>query len=519
MGKITSSFRKAFYDEIVDNITSNTSHYYAFAAGVEPWPGDVPLVANTDYEVYFENDWQMAFGKRLLANNFAPIIKKYIWTANTVYDRYDNTLDMSNSMFYVIAPPSAIGGSYHIYKCIDNANGTPSIKNPSTIGTPTQTTTFETSEDGYKWRYLTSVSTEDFDRFSTTYYAPVYPNTTIQASSLTYSGIETVVVSNAGVGYETYHSGVLQGVANSTALIIESTNTSINPGHYVDNSIYLYSSTNNAYQIFNIIEYNVTGPVKTVIIDSPANTAALTPGASLYKITPKVVFTSDSASGNNPTAYTVVNSVTNSISSVIVLDKGSSITWANAIVISNSTYGTGATVYPIVPPPGGHGKDPATELGMQGISMSFTFANTESNTISSNVVYNKIGLIKNPYSLVANNQSKGSRYSSNTFSQIEIATCTPSYAFSNAEVIIGANSHARATVVWSNGSTVHFVGDKYFIDGESVYNGNNQLVTSIAIQDRGDIFVEDLYPLYVQNINNVERSNTQSETFRLVIKI
>lgn len=518
MGKLTPSFKKTFFDEIVDNITSNTSHYYAFSAGAEPWPGDTPSVANNEYEEYFINNWQMLFGKKLTSNNFATIVKKYVWTSNTVYDRYDNTIDLSNTMFYVIAPPLAIGGAYHVYKCIDNANGAFSIKNPASIGTPTQSTTFQTTEDGYKWRYLTSVSTEDFDRFSTTYYCPIYPNTTIQASSLIYSGIETVVVSNGGSGYETYHNGTIQGITNTTALVIES-GASVNPGNYVNNSIYVYSSSNNSYQIFGITDYIVNGPVKTVILDSPANTVAISAGASLYKISPMVVFTSDTASGNNPTAYTVVNAVTNSIASVVVLDKGSSVTWANAAIVSNSTYGSGATVYPIVPPPGGHGRDPAVELEMQGISVSFTFANTESNNISSNVSYNKIGLLKNPYALIANNQSKGSRYSSNTFSQIQIANCSPAHTFANADVIIGANSAARATVVWSNGSVVHFVGDKYFIDGESIKNNNNQIVTTFAIQDRGDIFVEDVYPLYIQNINNTVRSNTQSETFRLVIKL
>jgi hypothetical protein len=231
------------------------------------------------------------------------------------------------------------------------------------------------------------------------------------------------------------------------------------------------------------------------------------------------MFTSDSASGNNPTAYTVVNAVTNSIASVVCLDQGSSVTWANAVIVSNSSYGSGATVYPIVPPPGGHGREPVVELGMQGLSISFTFANTESNTISANVTYNKIGLIKNPYGLIANNQSKGSRYSSNTFSQIQISDCSPSYSFSVGDVVIGANSNARAIVVWSNNSTVHYVGDKYFIDGENIKNSNGTVITSFSIRDRGDIFVEDLYPMYIQNINNTVRSNTQSEIFRLVLKL
>jgi hypothetical protein len=518
MGKITPSFKKTLFDEVVDNIISNTSQYYAFASGAEPWPGDTPTIANNDYETYFINNWELLFGKKLYANNFAPIIKKYIWTANSSYDRYDNTLDMSNSMFYVIAPPLAIGGAYHIYKCIDNANGSVSIKNPASIGTPTQSTTFQTTEDGYKWRYLTSISTEDFDRFSTVYYCPVYPNTTIQASSLTYSGIETVVVNTGGSGYECYHDGIIQGVTNSTALVIQS-DASVRQGNYVNNSIYVYSSSNNSYQIFGITDYIVSGPVRTVILDSDANTSAITAGASLYKISPQIVFTSDTASGNNPTAYSIVNSVTNSISSVQILDKGSNITWANAIIVSNSTYGSGATIYPIVPPPGGHGSDPAVELGMQGLSVSFTFANTESNTVSSNLTYNKIGLLKNPYTLVQNNHSKGSRYSSNTFSQVQIAICSPSHIFANADVIIGANSSARATIVWSNDSVINFVGDQYFIDGESITDSNGQIVTTIALQNRGDIFVEDMYPLYIQNINNVVRSNTQSETFRLVIKL
>jgi len=518
MGKLTPSFKKAIYDEIVDNVSTNTSHYYAFAAGAEPWPGDTPSIENNDYEKYFINDWQMLFGKKLLANNFAPIVKKYVWNSNTVYDRYDNTKDLSNSVFYVVAPPTAIGGTYHFYKCIDNANGAASIKNPASIGTPTQSTTFQTTEDGYKWRYVASVSTEDFDRFSTINYCPIYPNTTIQSSSLTYSGIETVVVNTGGSGYETYHNGTIQGVTNTTALVIEANASSI-PGHYVNNSIYIYSSSNNSYQIFNITDYTVSGPVRTVSLDSAANTAAITAGASLYKISPRILFTSDSASGNNPTAYTVVNAVTNSIASVVCLDRGSSITWANAVVVSNSSYGSGATVYPIVPPPGGHGKDPAIELDMQGLSISFTFSNTESNAISSNVTYNKIGLVKNPYALIANNQSKGSRYSSNTFSQIGIATCSPAYTFTNTDVIIGATSNARATIVWSNGSVAHFVGDKYFVDGEYIKNSNGAVVTSFALQDRGDIFSQDIYTMYIQNINNTVRSNTQSETFRLVIKL
>ena len=58
-----------------------------------------------------------------------------------------------------------------------------------------------------------------------------------------------------------------------------------------------------------------------------------------------------------------------------------------------------------------------------------------------------------------------------------------------------------------------------FVDGEGVANGAGVLVANITINTLGDIYATDIKPLYVQNINNVNRSNTQTESFKLVIQI
>ena len=513
MGKIFSSYKKALYDEIVDNISSNTSQYYAFASSPIA-VSNVVSVTDDDYSSQFQTDWEMIFGKKLTENDVIPVISKNIWTSNTVYDRYDNTSNTvyANNNFYVFCTPASPGGSYHVYKCIDNANGSVSTFSPSSIGTPTQATTFTTS-DNYKWRYLTSVSSAIYDAFSTNDYAPIYPNTTIQTNALNNSGVDVVMIVNSGIGYACYSSGTVRSNPNTTVVEIDPSSSGDND-FYTNNAIYIYNNIAATSQLFGISKYVANTSGKWIYLDKTANTTNITPAVTQYKISPKVVFDSD---GTSPTAYSVVNTSTNSISQVIILDSGSSVSYANVVIQSNTSYGSGANLYAIVPPPGGHGVEPATELNMKGVGISFSFYNTEGGTIvASNTTYNKIGIIKKPYTINTNG-TKGSLYVSNTFSSLLKANVY--YTFTEGETITGVTSGAHGIVVFANSSQVFLTGDKDFTDGEYVANSSGSIVTTITINTRGDIYTKDIRPLYVQNINNVNRSNTQTESFKLVFQI
>lgn len=517
MGKILPSYKKAIYDEIIDNIVSNTSHYYAFAANPIPYPDTAPDVTNDDYSTTFVNDWQMLFGKKLANSNIFPVVNKNIWTSNTVYDRYDNTSNTlySSDNFYSICEPATFGGPYHVYKCIDNANGSVSTVNPSSIGTPTQATTFQTA-DSYKWRYITSISNQIYTNFATVEYSPIYANSTIQSNALTYSGVEVVMIANGGLAYSSYANGTVRSVVNNTVIEIESISSSDNQ-FYTNNAIYIYNTIAATSQIRGIAAYIANTSGKWVYLDTPANTTNITPSVTKYFISPKVVFDTD---GDNPVAYSTVNTSSNSINGIVFLDPGSYISRANVTIQSNTNYGSGANLYAIVPPAGGHGSDPAVELDMKGIGIYFNFANTESDTIvTSNVNFNKIGLLKNPYTIQTGGTKSGSRYSSNTLSQLLEANVYPSFTFSVGETIRGVSSNAKGTVVFSNGSQVFLTGDKTFIDGEGVSNNAGNYVANLTINTLGSIFATDIKPLYVQNINNVNRSNTQTESFKLVIQI
>lgn len=519
MGKILPSYKKAVIDEIVDNIYSNTSQYYAFAANPVAYPGTVPEITNDDYTTHFTNDWLMLFGKKIKANDIVPVISNKPWSTGSTYDRYDNTSNtlFANDNFYVISPQAITGANFHVYKCIDNANGSVSTVDPGSVGIPTQPTTFQT-DDGYKWRYMYSISEYNYDRFKSDNYIPVYSNTTVTSLASSYSGVDVVMITNAGIGYTTYTNGTVKSVQNSSVIQIENFASS-SDNFYVKNAIYLYNTIEATSQIRTISSYVSNSSGKFVYLTTPVDITKVNSGLTQYLISPAVVFETDGDS--KPKAYAVVNTTNYSISNVIMLDSGSNISWANVKIESN--YGSGANVYAIVPPPGGHGADPITELNVMGYTINFGFSNSEFDSIPDYITYNKIGLIKNPNELVSNTTtgtlSKGAKYTADTFNQLLTVNTSVSTILAAGTTVFGANSKARAIVVSSNSTQIQLAGDKYFIDGEGLANSSGAVLCNITIKSVGNIYTKDAKPLYIDNINNVTRSNTQTEVFKLTVEI
>ena len=509
MGNLLPSYKKAVIDDIINGVAGNTSQYYAFAANPVGWTGNTPSITSDDYTTTFSNDWQMIFGKRLSNTNFAPIILNNLWVTNTVYNRYDNTVaNLTN--YYVITAPSLPGGDYLVYKCIDNANGAPSIQIPDQV----QSASF-TKSDGYTWRYITSISAVNYTNFYTSTYAPIYANATTVASAYNYSGVEVIMINNGGVNYNSYNDGIVRGIVNSTVIQIESTASTDND-FYTKNGIYIYNVSSATSQLRTVSKYvsNLSG--NWVYLDSAANTSQINPSVTQYKISPKIAFTSDADS--QPAAYTIINPSTNSIANVVIVDTGYGVSWANVVVQSNSTYGTGANLYAIVPPAGGHGFNPVNELKVQGLGVYFTFSNTESSTITTEVGYNKIGLIKNPY-LISNTGTKQSNQCySNTFTTLLKANTSPPTAFTTGLQVVGQTSGAVGTVAFSNTSVLYLTGDKRFTNNEYIV-ATDTTSSTIQINSVGTIYTKDLYPMYIQNITNVTRSNNQSESYKLIIQM
>lgn len=520
MGILTSEFSKSLINELVDNIVSNTSQYFAFVANPVPYVANtIAPISNTSYEVNFDNNWLNIFGKRLANGEISPVINKFIWQTNTIYTRWDNTRDLGNSQFYTITVPEKIGGDYQVYVCIDNANGVPSEFAPRLK----QPTTFQTFPDGYKWRYISSIRSNIWDTYYTEFFAPIVANATLQSTASIHAGVEVIPVVNSGVNYAALQHGYIQEVINSTALVLEP-NGNNNPGLFNLSSIYLFSVANNAYKLANVKDYVVANNYKFVLLDREVEVNKIIPGLTQYSIQPQVRITSDTLANQVPEALALINATTNSIQYIQVLNPGANISWANVEIIANNSYGEGAVAYCIVPPPGGHGANPATQCGIQALEFAWYFEQSENNTIPTDMTYNKIGIMKNPVRLISNSSGvfKGNIFKGNTYNQEFQATIYPEYVFSNNQQIIGQNTSSVGVIVSQpNSSTLTWVGDYTFKSGEQILDplSGNTSVTTITITKRPQVYLKDQYPLYVQNINNVTRSNSQSETYRLVIQL
>jgi hypothetical protein len=73
--------------------------------------------------------------------------------------------------------------------------------------------------------------------------------------------------------------------------------------------------------------------------------------------------------------------------------------------------------------------------------------------------------------------------------------------------------------VFSNTTQLYLTGDSNFSNGEFVKSSNNSVSAQIDIKELGDLYIKNQRPLYIENINNVNRSNTQTESFKLIIQI
>lgn len=510
MGKILPKFKASVAEDMINTITSNSAQYYAYASNPVELTDGVPTETLDTMSSYFDSSWNILFGKKLSNNDVVPMVDNIVWTTNTVYSRYDNTQDISNTEYYVVATPASPGGYYHVFKCIDNANNGYSTDKPDQV----QASTF-TKSDGYMWRYLYSISDANYSKFATTDYVPLYSNSTIVSGAYNYTGVEVVPIVSGGAGYDSYHEGVIRSVPNTTLLQIENDASSVT-NFYQNNSIYLTNNSEPTGQLLTISSYVSNSSGNWVYLGEVANTSIITSGITNYVISPRVLFDTDG--DEQPKAYTTISNTANSISTITVIDPGYGITRANATIVTSivSAVSSVANVYCIVPPPGGHGSDPTGELRSSGMGISISFSGTESNTIPANILYNKIGILKNPYVLNANN-SKGVALSSNTFSAVLEANVS-GHTYTAGENVQGDTSTARGVVAFANSTVIYISGDKHFIDDETITNDTGDTGT-ISINTLGDIYTKDLMPLYYRNTVDVSRANTQVESFKLILEV
>lgn len=223
--------------------------------------------------------------------------------------------------------------------------------------------------------------------------------------------------------------------------------------------------------------------------------------------------------GVGATARAKINSSSNTVSSITMINRGLNYTYAT-ISITDSGTGSDATANAVISPPGGHGSDPMRELGGSYLMLNPRIKSSEDGKISINNEYRQIALIQDPVVV-----GTGNIASNTVYTQVVKLTMSPSGSeFIEDEYVYQGESLLSSTfkglvVDWNSGNNILQLTDTTGIITSVILNG----ATSGASRFVESITEKELRPysgnlLYVDNIVPIERAIDQTEDYKILLK-
>lgn len=188
---VTNKTRITNAKNFVSSVADEESVLYVFLGKPTPWPNDnnPPIPDDTLQET--AKVWDEVLGlKKLLTSDVKNVVRRINWEVNQFYDAYDDKdPNLFTKRFYVL------NKDFDVYKCISNNSGAPSISQPTG-----KNPNIFTTADGYRWKYMYSVSTADQLKFLTKNWMPVSIDTAV--SELAKDGsIDEILLFGGGTEY------------------------------------------------------------------------------------------------------------------------------------------------------------------------------------------------------------------------------------------------------------------------------------------------------------------------------
>ena len=227
---ITNKFRRHNAQQFVESFSESANTVYYMGLGrpqayATSTRGDsrtenegtdtsplTPVDSIKDEFYYFDD---LLAAKRITSSDVSFALPRRNWTTGTVYDYYRH--DYGNYITGTTTTQSANSGATNlfdatfyvlnsnnnVYKCLDNNSNVNSTVEPT--GT---STSILTTGDGYKWKYMYSLSASQQVNFLSTDFMAVATNSTVSAAA-TDGAINIVKIKTAGSGgADGTHTGV-----------------------------------------------------------------------------------------------------------------------------------------------------------------------------------------------------------------------------------------------------------------------------------------------------------------------
>ena len=223
---ITNKFRINNAEQFVESFSeSAATTYYLFIGRAHSWATDAdvqgnsinegtdasPPTPNDDVTSEFYNYDDMIGAKLISSSDVSHVIPRRNWTTGTTYDMYEHNISSSNaansgatnlfdSTFFVMNSSNAV------YKVIENDGATASTVEP----TSTSNSIFETS-DGYRWKYMYSLTSSEALNFMSTDFIHVSTDSTVSAAAVD-GALDTILVVSGGSSFNTSSGSTISGI-------------------------------------------------------------------------------------------------------------------------------------------------------------------------------------------------------------------------------------------------------------------------------------------------------------------
>ena len=207
-GSRSSSVKQMFYSPISQVQNTILTQMYCFLSHVDPWPDTNNPPIPTQDPLSLKRLMKSIFvAKHVSTNDISPVIKRIDWTSGTIYDFYQDNVDMvatdvNGSMVYTFY----IRNIYdQVFKCLWNNNGTQSLNEPYFEPGTYNTNNVYQGPDGYKWKYIYTVDIALKLNFMDKHWMPIqveeYASNPLKYPSVGYGSIDVINVINGGSGY------------------------------------------------------------------------------------------------------------------------------------------------------------------------------------------------------------------------------------------------------------------------------------------------------------------------------
>lgn len=530
--------------------------------------------ANTSY-----THWKdMIAAKKVASSDVSHVVTRHNWTSGRHYSMYDHTETMTNLLAErtgqtistgtgTLYPMYVMNSNFNVYKCLHNNKTTLGVPQPSTIE-PTATTTTAGAPaalgDGYVWKYMYSVSASDALKFVTSGYIPVKQirdanalGNTGTAGGLGSAGtkndgsdqatiefnavdgaLDVFVISNIG---ENYHFENNISIASGTGTQLVLSSPVLTAADKYNNSSVYFTYSGSSY-VRKVIDSTYDGTTSRATLTLDSSLDVTLSGSLTANVAPFAQIIGDGH--GQEIVLTASGTAANSVGGVTVVNSGNSFTTATLNVLQQGTgVGSDAVITPIIPPKGGHGYDPVTELGGYFIMINTKLTQDESGSFTTTNDFRKIGLLTDP-----NSDGAFAKYTGTTATQAKTFTYTSNTgAFSGDTTITQTASGATAYVVDVNAtaSTIRVIDVTNGANTSAGYDGKpgsfQVTTTNVASSTTGVSPTTSLisYPggqatlvnvangsmqigsgdvIYIENRAPVARASDQTEDIKLIIE-